>query len=134
LSDLISALIDRKRPSTRSPSLPKPLIELYSPLLEFLDETLFAPPTNVEEDSDSDPDSFFDTLIVRIVDILCSTETAPNTAEGQGEKEDPTIHLTLQAWLLHLLPLPAQDEQLDNDAIETIEGILKTCLIAGTPS
>ena len=134
----IFSLRGRKRPSTRSPALPKALIELYTPLLEFLDETLFAPPpaptstTNDDQENggSDDSDSFIDTLVSRIVDILC---TSVPTNEG-GEKEDPTVHMTLQAWLLHLVPLPREGEPIEPETIETIEGILKTCLIAGTQS
>ncbi|GAA5967169.1 hypothetical protein JCM3765_001551 [Sporobolomyces pararoseus] len=129
-------LAKKKRPSTRSPSLPQPLIELYTPLLEFLDETLFAqtPTTNDEENASDDSDSFIDTLVSRIVDILCATNTSNDIPSEGGEKEDPTVHMTLQAWLLHLVPLPQQGESIEAETIETIEGILKTCLIAGTPS
>lgn len=132
-------IIARKRPSTRSPSLPQALVDLYTPLLEFLDETLFSLPsssnTTDDDSDDSDTDSFIDTLVSRIVDLLCGATSAGKDVE---EKSDPTVHATLQAWLLHLVPLPTtsegQGEVVDTEAVESIEGIIKTCLIAGTPS
>lgn len=51
---------------------------------------------------------------------------------------DPTIHATLQAWVLHLSPpvptTTTMDGGMDNELVEQIEGIVKTCLIAQTPS
>ncbi|GAA6018955.1 hypothetical protein JCM11491_005692 [Sporobolomyces phaffii] len=125
-------LAKKKRPSTRSPALPQPLVELYTPLLEFLDESLFALASSDDEE-DADSDSFLDTLVARIVDLLCAPD-------DRGDKADPTVHMTLRAWLLHLVPVPTVSSdgenggQLDADTVETTEGIVKTCLVAGTPS
>ena len=120
----------RKRPSLRSPSLPNSLVELYTPLLEFLDESLFSIPTTSNESEDSDSDSFLEVLISRIIDNICSS-----SEEEMDEVVDPTIHATLQAWVLHLLPTPQTSSgELDTDVVEQIEVIVKTCLIAQTSS
>ncbi|GAA5912639.1 rRNA-processing protein LAS1 [Sporobolomyces salmoneus] len=123
-------LAKKKRPSTRSPALPKPLIDLYSSLLEFLDETLFSLPAS-SSSSEDDSDSFLDTLVSKIVDVLCTPppDSSQEQREGEREKSDPTIHLTLQAWVLHLVPL--EGEAMD---VETVEGIIKSCLVASTNS
>ena len=104
-------------------------MELYTPLLEFLDESLFSIPTTSNESEDSDSDSFLEVLISRIIDNICSS-----SEEEMDEVVDPTIHATLQAWVLHLLPTPQTSSgELDSDAVEQIETV-KTCLIAQTTS
>ncbi|GAA5939831.1 rRNA-processing protein LAS1 [Sporobolomyces koalae] len=134
-------LAKKKRPSTRSRQLSSTLVELYTPLLEFLDETLFAPSTPSAEPDEEDQDTFIDVLIARMVEILCSssTTTDPNNFDhspAQQDQPDPTVHLTLQAWILHLLPFPDRQQQLEDGSGggEVVQGIVKTCLIAATPS
>ncbi|GAA5843143.1 hypothetical protein JCM3766R1_005249 [Sporobolomyces carnicolor] len=167
-------LAKKKRPTTRAPfMLPTALIELYTPLLEYLDETLFALPTlttterrrrslrgsQIADDSgdgdaeqedveileiDSDSDSFIDVLINRIVDLVCQqrdtmSEESPVHVDGQDEqksaaKRDPSIHQTLSAWILHLVFGQQTSSSSSNLDIDTIEEILKTCIVAATPS
>lgn len=153
--------------------LPTALIELYTPLLEYLDETLFALPTlttterrrrslrgsQIADDSgdgdaeqedveileiDSDSDSFIDVLINRIVDLVCQqrdtmSEESPVHVDGQDEqksaaKRDPSIHQTLSAWILHLVFGQQTSSSSLNLDVDTIEEILKTCIVAATPS
>ncbi|GAA5820654.1 hypothetical protein JCM10212_004320 [Sporobolomyces blumeae] len=152
-------LAKKKRPSTRSPSLPPALVELYTPLLDFLDESLFAVSTSSTASTagqeDEDSDSFLEALMSRLVEILCdpsnppsspappsypSSLSTPSNASGPAEPSllDASYFLTLQAWVLHLLPLPSASSNstasVDPEAAEAIEAVVKTCLIAATPT
>ncbi|GAA5926662.1 hypothetical protein JCM1841_003197 [Sporobolomyces salmonicolor] len=125
-------LAKKKRPTARSPFLPTALSALWTPLLTFLDTTVF-PSSPSSEAEDEDSDGFLEILVARMVELICSP---PWEGEGPGkereseganvkgrEGDERSYLLTLQAWVVHLV-----DDQ------DTIEGVIKTCLLAGTPS
>ncbi|GAA5872576.1 hypothetical protein JCM1840_004841 [Sporobolomyces johnsonii] len=125
-------LAKKKRPTLRSPLLPTALSALWTPLLTFLDTTVFPSPLSPETE-DEDSDGFLEILVARMVELICAP---PGEGDGQGKErenegekgrdrdgDERSFLLTLQAWVVHLL-----DDQ------ETIEGVVKTCLLAGTPS
>ncbi|GAA5989055.1 hypothetical protein JCM11641_002310 [Rhodosporidiobolus odoratus] len=124
--------IERKRPTPRVPVLPEDLVKLWHPLLSRLD-SIYA----------SFPASFSDLVVSHAVDLLCAAPTSP-TDDGE-EADNPALSdnsyaLTLTAWVVQLVVEEsdtAEEEREQQDGKgwdESLEAVVKSCLLAGTPN
>ncbi|GAA6025862.1 hypothetical protein JCM10207_003236 [Rhodosporidiobolus poonsookiae] len=140
----------KKRPSPRAPTLSPELVALWQPLLARLDETYATSPSLPSSGASATPSpiSFTDLVLQRCVELLCAPlasspmsgeadlpaeETAKNPAE-----EDKSYALTLMAWVAQLVVVERDEAAEDDDERaaqeEQVEGIVKQCLLAGTPN
>lgn len=115
----------RKRPTLRNPTLPAELYSLWSPLLTRLDTTFSPSPS-------SSVPSFTDLFISRSVDLLCTS----SEIDDGNPAADKSYALTLVAWVVKLVVVEDEDEEMDGSGAEgwdeTTDAVVKQCLLAGS--